>query len=146
VDGDYCPENCRLATMKEQCNNRRPYILEGSCEAILPPRPRRSGPKEQHGYARTKIYNVWLAMRDRCLNPNSKYFRHYGGRGIGVCERWDLFSNFLADMGEAPPGLTLDRIDVQGDYEPGNCRWASRLDQIRNRRKRIHLPAKQFAS
>jgi len=78
-------------------------------------------------------YRVWLAMRDRCRNPNSEKFKNYGGRGIKVCERWESFETFLADMGEKPTGKSIDRINVNGNYEPSNCRWATAYEQSRNR-------------
>jgi len=75
-------------------------------------------------------------MRQRCFNVNAVSYPNYGGRGITVCERWrGSFDNFLADMGESPgPEFSLDRIDVDGNYEPGNCRWATRKEQRANRR------------
>ena len=73
-------------------------------------------------------------MKRRCNNASQPCFRHYGGRGIRVCERWQRFENFLADVGERPDGMSIDRIDVDGDYEPGNCKWATRAEQSRNKR------------
>lgn len=80
-------------------------------------------------------YSTWQGMRQRCNNKKTNNYQHYGGRGIKVCERWDSFANFLADMGERPsPRHTLDRIDNDGDYEPDNCKWSTRVEQISNRR------------
>ena len=76
-------------------------------------------------------------MRYRCLNPNSKHYIDYGGRGIAICERWMTFENFYEDMGDPPTGMTLDRIDVNGNYEPDNCRWATDKQQVRNRRNTL---------
>jgi len=79
-------------------------------------------------------------MRDRCRNPKSKRYSDYGGRGITVCDRWESFENFLADMGERPDGMTLDRYpNVNGNYEPGNCRWATTKQQANNVRRSVIL-------
>ena len=86
-----------------------------------------------HGMSNTPIYRVWDRMKARCQNPASTKFCVYGLRGIKVCERWQCFENFYADMGECPIGLSLDRINTNGNYEPGNCRWASQREQQRNR-------------
>ncbi len=75
-------------------------------------------------------------MWDRCTQPTTNGYKDYGGRGISVCERWEFFESFLADMGARPDGKTLDRADVNGNYEPGNCRWATRSEQERNKRPR----------
>lgn len=78
---------------------------------------RKEGPIPRHNLSRTTTHNSWVAMRQRCNNPKSKYFSDYGARGIKVCDRWNKFDNFLEDMGEVPPGYSIDRINNDGHYE-----------------------------
>ena len=87
-----------------------------------------------HGMSKTREFFVWKAMLQRCLNPNCKDFKYYGGRGIKPCERWLEFTNYFADTVVQPEGLTLDRIDNNGNYEKSNCRWATPKQQSGNRR------------
>jgi hypothetical protein len=93
----------------------------------------------QHGhainYALSPTYHSWRGMKDRCRYPSNASWRNYGGRGIRVCDRWKVFENFLEDMGERPIDHTLDRVDPDGNYEPGNCRWATRIQQQRENRR-----------
>jgi hypothetical protein len=95
----------------------------------------------RHGHASNKLgrspeYSTWHAMVRRCTNPRCDSYPHYGGRGIRVCERWQSsFEAFLADMGPRPAGTTIDRIDVNGNYEPSNCRWADNKTQRTNQRR-----------
>lgn len=96
--------------------------------------------RTRHGRARRDIkdraYSIWEGMVQRCTNQNAAPWKYYGAKGVQVCERWRTFDNFLADMGEPPAGLTLDRINPFGNYEPSNCRWATYKEQANN--KRVH--------
>lgn len=102
--------------------------------------------RKKHGHrwnqdqTTSPTYKSWRSARERCLNPKAPNYGEYGGRGIQFCERWSEFSNFLADMGDRPSGTTLDRYpDVDGHYEPGNCRWATPKEQAANRRNSVWI-------
>jgi len=104
-------------------------------------------PRWRHGHAgthsgrkATRTYKAWQHMKDRCLNPNDGNYHYYGGRGITITPRWMDFVNFLADMGEVPEGLTLERINNDGNYEPGNCKWVTWAEQSTNKRIKGHCP------
>ena len=89
----------------------------------------------KHGYTGTPEYRIWAGIRARCNNPNDTNYHYYGGRGISVCAEWDSFETFLADMGEKPSEQhSLDRIDNDGPYAPGNCRWVTHKEQMQNTR------------
>lgn len=127
-----------------ECDCGHEYTVEGtmlrsgntrSCGCLQPQKARNRVWK--HGHAQhgpSKTYTSWANMLRRCDDSTGRDFEYYGGRGISVCERWRSFENFLADMGERPIGLTLDRIENDRGYEPGNCRWATWSEQQINRR------------
>lgn len=90
---------------------------------------------EKHGMVYTPTYSTWFTMRRRCSDPKTQNYKRYGGRGIRVCDRWQSFENFLADMGVKPKGLQIDRIDNDGPYAPGNCRWVTPKENANNKGK-----------
>ena len=92
-----------------------------------------------HAMTNTPTYRSWKSMRRRCLNENDSSYKNYGGRGISICRQWGEFEAFVRDMGVRPDGTSLDRIDVNGNYEPVNCRWASSMEQSNNTRRNVFV-------
>lgn len=110
------------------------HLRDGGTQSCGCLKAERSLPnKVKHGQSGSPTYHAWERILARCHNPKTKDFPRYGGRGITVCERWHDFAKFHADMGDIPPGLTIERINNARGYEPNNCRWASHKEQSRNK-------------
>lgn len=137
------PNNGEIVRWRYRCacgregvtgNNHFKTNPTANCGCIRSARTRERSTTHGHtvGETPSSTYQIWRTMLQRTQQPKSKYYPYYGGRGITVCERWFDFKNFLADMGERPDGLTLERRQVNGHYEPSNCEWATRQAQSNN--------------
>jgi hypothetical protein len=118
---------CKECGIQFEAKSRRGR--RGYCDAC------KFGLNRRHGLTETVEHRTWRRIRRRCNSPSYHNYPDYGGRGIKVCERWNLFENFLADMGPKPGSeYTIERVNNDGNYEPSNCKWATQLEQNRNRR------------
>ncbi len=107
--------------------------IEASSARLRPGRTWHCGcTKAKRAQRQDREYRIWCDMRNRCNNPNNKRYHRYGARGINICERWNVFANFLSDMGKCPVGMTIDRINNDSNYEPANCKWSTYHEQHTN--------------
>lgn len=142
IDGSYHVKCRCLCSCGRSTTVRRSQLLSDvchSCGCLLRDCHLKHGHSAYH--KETREYKAWKAMRERCGRAAHRSYARYGGRGIHVCERWSNFSLFLADMGNCPPGCSIDRIDNDGDYRPDNCRWATAVEQARHTRRTHYLEA-----
>ena len=130
----HCICDCGSQVVARASNLRGGYTRSCGCLKYEETSKRRR--KHGHSVPETSEYRTWKSLKGRCNNPNDKAFHNYGDRGITICDRWrNSFENFFADMGPRPPNLSLERIDNDGNYEPGNCVWDTRRKQNRNQRR-----------
>lgn len=128
----YCVCDCGASAQKEISDLRRRDKYGIKCPGCTP--------RIKHRMSGTQVYRVWATMKDRCYSKTCKKYSIYGGRGIKICKRWlDSFECFFGDMGPRPAGMSIERINNNGDYEPGNCKWATSREQSANTRKNRHI-------
>jgi hypothetical protein len=124
-----CQCACGLWTEVDGYNLSSGHTVSCGCQKFIAP-----AAVVIHGKSKDRVHKIWRGMLARCENPNEPMFYRYGGRGIKVCERWHTFTNFYADMGDPPDGQSIDRFpNNNGNYEKGNCRWATPIQQARNK-------------
>lgn len=130
----YCRCDCGTTTITRETHMKQGRITSCGCAKTEFHRRRLL----KHGLHGVPEYRVWKTMKSRCTSPGQQSFKYYGARGIGVCDRWrESFETFYADMGPRPgPQYSIDRINNDGHYEPGNCRWATATEQALNKRRR----------
>jgi hypothetical protein len=130
-----CRCDCGVTSIALSNNLRRGLTTSCGCVARESSRQRMTQHGETKHYRTTVEHRIWRGMLERCGNPNHISYKYYGARGIRVCDEWKEFPRFLNDMGRRPAkGMSIDRVNVSGNYEPGNCRWATPVQQRGNRR------------
>lgn len=130
---------CDCGVVKDVNERNLVRGLTESCGCLQKERTAAASRKHGASAKMTSEYRIWIEMRQRCTNPKCNRYYSHGARGIKVCERWNDYSTFLADMGPRPPKHSIDRRDNDGDYTPENCRWATAKVQGRNRRTTIRI-------